>query len=158
MKKRFIIIASFFFALIAVQVQASSIGVRPGRVELFSYLGQSANQEILLFNTSKEPLIYTLQADTEISGLTIEPSEIRLEADQEQIVVIANKSYFPKKIDSIISIVARSPNSSSLGASAGVKLPLEIIVALSTTQYLLALFLGFAIIIIGKIIFKRKEA
>lgn len=157
MRKNFLVLISLSLLFFAFQAQASSIGLKPSSVELSSFLGQSVSQEILLFNTSKRPLIYTLQTDSEIRGLSIEPSEFKLEADQQQIVVITNKGFYPQRIDTTISIVARSPSAGSLEASAGVKMPLEVSVAFSPRQYLLAFFLCFAIIIVGKITLKRKE-
>lgn len=147
----------FIFVICQNEVKAASIGVKPKEINLFGFIADEIVQEILIFNVSQEPGIYTLSVDGKVNNVVIAPNEFPLDAGGEKLVKIITKSYFPKHSKTSISVVSRSPDASGLSASVGLKIPMEINYNFSKFQLLGIFCLAIMFVVLLRIIMGKKE-
>jgi hypothetical protein len=132
----------------------ASIGVKPDKIEIKGIVGKALLREILVFNAGSAPGTYVLSADDEQGLIKIEPQEFVLEAGAERLVKISAKNYFPKTVNTNISVVSRPLDSNGLAAAAGVKVPILLQSYFSQLQIVI---LAFCLAMVIMILFKMKK-
>ncbi len=164
MKKLFFICFLFLVLIFSSEnASAASIGVKPDKIKISGIANNTLSQEILIFNAGQSPGIYSLSPDNGENFIIIEPKEFLLEAGEERLVNVKIKSYFPKIINTNISIISSPLNASGFLTSAGIKIPLEARFYFSKTQIIVLSFCFSVIImillriILNKIAVKKKK-
>ena len=136
---------------------ALGLSVRPQELSIFASMGQLAETELLIINSSDEPALYQVYPDDQVKNISIEPPSFRLEPGGNQQVNINVKKWLSGEYKTDISIVSQLPNAQKYAVNAGVKVPLEIIIITPRWIYLLiGLFILF-IVLLSIIISKPKK-
>ena len=123
----------WFFLCISVLIQipisvgAVGVGVEPAGLNFnINSNGQSINT-IKLTNPSLEPGLFTIAADDFSDWFTIQPSEIRLEANESRAVKVQVKPNQSGRFATSLSVVGYPLDTRSFNAGSGLKLPVIII-------------------------------
>ena len=116
-------------SLLAPQlVLAVGIGVQPTSLNLSANAQGEASGKITISNPSAEPGLFTVSADDLSSQFSINPTEVRLEAQESRVINIIFYSKQAGRWATNLSVVGYPLDTRSFNAGSGLKVPINLTV------------------------------
>jgi hypothetical protein len=125
-----IILLIFFIPAFSNNVSAQGIGVAPGRVIVEATQGETVKKQLIVFNPSDEPTLFSAQAEKLGDWLSFAPQESLLLGGKNKKVIVEVKAKKPGTYKDTIYVRLKSENNrnNSLALQLAAAVSIEIFV------------------------------
>lgn len=142
--------------LVASDVWAVGVAVKPTQLDLQGTTMRSVAGELLVVNIDRVPALYQMSADEFSDIISFDATDFQLQPQESRIVRFKGWFSNPGTFQTSISVAAKPLGNAGLAAASGVKVPVVIVISGVSLMMLVGGIISFCLLLTILLVVKLK--